>query len=101
MPTTAPCWCWTAPAGTRAASWWSPPASISSSCQPPRPSLQPVERLWPLVDEPVANRTFAALDDLPDVLVIRCQVLRAATRHIKAHTRFWWWPTERRPRKHQ
>ena len=26
------------------------------------PELQPVERLWSLVDEPIANRAFAALD---------------------------------------
>ena len=30
---------------------------------PYSPELQPAERLWPLVDEPVANRHFATLDD--------------------------------------
>jgi hypothetical protein len=60
-----------------------------------------VERVWSLVDEPVANRTFADLEALTDVLVARCQVLRADRSRIKAHTRFHWWPRERRPRFHQ
>jgi transposase len=63
---------------------------------PASPELQPAERLWPLVDEPVANRTFADLDALEKVLVQRCQVLAADHRRLKAHTRFHWWPKERR-----
>jgi transposase len=66
---------------------------------PASPELQPAERLWRLVDEPVANRTFADLDALEDVLVRRCQVLAADRRRLKAHTRFHWWPKERRPRR--
>ena len=31
------------------------------------PELQPAERLWPLVDEPVANRRFEDLDELEGV----------------------------------
>lgn len=58
------------------------------------PELQPAERLWPLVDEPVANRSFADLDALEAVLVQRCQTLRAAPALIKAHTQFHWWPPE-------
>lgn len=66
---------------------------------PASPELQPVERVWPLVDEPVANRTFADLDALEAVLVHRCQTLGANRRTIKAHTHYHWWPRERRPRK--
>ncbi len=66
---------------------------------PASPELQPAERLWPLVDEPVANRTFADLDELEAVLVRRCQVLARDRRRIKAHTRYHWWATERRPRR--
>lgn len=66
---------------------------------PASPELQPAERLWPLVDEPVANRTFVDLDALEDVLVTRCQVLAGDRRRIKAHTRYHWWPKERRPRR--
>lgn len=68
---------------------------------PASPELQPVERVWGLLDEPVANRTFASLDDLETVLVARCRTLRADRRRIKAHTRFHWWPHERRLRRHQ
>ncbi len=63
---------------------------------PASPEIQPVERVWSLVDEPVANRTFADLTDLEDILVTRCQTLRAAKRQIKAHTRYHWWAKERR-----
>lgn len=61
---------------------------------PLSPELQPAERLWPLLDEPVANRSFADLDALEAVLVDRCQVLRTDPVAIKAHTHFHWWPDE-------
>ncbi len=68
---------------------------------PALPELQPAERLWPLVDEVVANRTFADLNALADVLVTRCRTLRADRRTVKAHTHFHWWPHERRRRTPQ
>jgi hypothetical protein len=49
------------------------------------PELQPAEHLWPLVDEPVANRHFATLADLEAVIAERCRRLDAET--IKPHTR--------------
>lgn len=77
------------------------PDGIDLVCPPPAsPELQPVERVWSLVDEPVANRAFADLAELEAVLVARCRTLRADRRTIKAHTRYHWWPRERRPRKH-
>lgn len=63
------------------------------------PELQPAERLWGLVDEPIANRAFADLDELEEVLVARCRTLERARPGIKARTRYHWWPHERRPRK--
>jgi hypothetical protein len=66
---------------------------------PASPELQPVERVWTLVDEPVANRSFAGLDDLEAVLADRCRTLGADRRTIKAHTRYHWWPHEHSPRK--
>lgn len=73
------------------------PAGIDLVPLPPAsPELQPAERLWSLVDEVVANRTFADLDDLETVLVARCRTLRANRRQIKASTRYHWWPRERR-----
>jgi transposase len=57
---------------------------------PYSPELQPAERLWPLVDEPVANRHFATLADLDAVVAERCRRLDAAA--IRPHTAFHWWP---------
>lgn len=61
------------------------------------PELQPAERLWALVDEPVANRAFADLDALEAVLVRRCRTLEADPQRLKAHTRYHWWPVEPPP----
>lgn len=61
------------------------------------PELQPAERLWPLVDEPVANRAFATMDALEAVLVDRCRALEAAPDRLAAHTLFHWWPPDPRP----
>ena len=58
------------------------------------PELQPAERVWPLVDEPVANRAFPDLDTLEAVLVDRCRTLEADPNRLKAHTHFHWWPAE-------
>jgi transposase len=68
---------------------------------PASPELQPAERLWPLLDEPVANRAFADLGELEAILVERCRTLMGDRPTVKAHTRFRWWPRERRPRRRQ
>jgi len=71
------------------------PAGIDLVPLPPySPELQPAERLWPLVNEPVANRTFADLDVLEAVLVERCRTLRADRPTIRALARYDWWPTD-------
>ena len=76
------------------------PEGVRLAFLPPySPELQPAERLWGLVDEPVASRTFADLDELEAVLVDRCRALAADRRTVQAHTRFRWWPRERRRRK--
>jgi transposase len=67
---------------------WLPPYS---------PELQPAERLWPLVDEPIANRVCLDLDALETVLVERCRTLEAEPQRLKAHTHFHWWPAEPPP----
>jgi transposase len=63
------------------------------------PELQPAERLWSLLDEPVANRAFPDLDALEAVLVQRCRSLESDPDRLQAHTRFHWWPPEPRPRR--
>jgi DDE superfamily endonuclease len=61
------------------------------------PELQPAERLWPLIDEPVANHAFPNLDALEAVLVDRCRTLEADPDRLHAHTLFHWWPPEPSP----
>jgi hypothetical protein len=89
-------------AGWHAAGALAVPAGIDLAFLPPSsPELQPAERLWPLVDEPVANRAVADLAELTDLLAERCRALRGQRRQIKAHTRYHWWPRERRKRSPQ
>ncbi len=64
----------------------------------PSPELRPAEHFWPLVDKVVANWTPT---DLEAVLVTRCRTLRADRHTIKCHTRYHWWPRERRRRHAQ
>lgn len=64
---------------------------------PYTPELQPAEHLWPLVDEPVANRHFETLDALDAVLAERCRTLRQDSSLIAANTAFNWWPKTERP----
>ncbi len=67
------------------------PDGITLAFLPPySPELQPAERLWPLVDEPVANRHFATLGDLDAAVAERCCRLNPAS--IRPHTSFYWWP---------
>jgi transposase len=41
------------------------------------PELQPAEHLWPVLDEPLANRYFATLADLERAVADRCRVLES------------------------
>src|SRR5215211_4527864 len=78
------------------------PDGISLVFLPPYgPELQPAERLWPLVDEPLVNRHFATLADLEAVIAERCRRLEAVIAErcrrleaaaIRPHTDFHWWP---------
>jgi transposase len=61
------------------------------------PELQPAERLWTLVDEPLANRAFAGLTEVEAVLVERCRRLETDRERIRSHTHFHWWPPEPLP----
>jgi DDE superfamily endonuclease len=61
------------------------------------PELQPAERLWTLLDEPIANQAFPDLDALEAVLVTRCRTLEADPDRLTAHTQFHWWPPEPSP----
>lgn len=54
------------------------------------PEVQPAERLWPLTNEPVANRTFETLDELEEVVDLRCQALLKQHELIRGLTNFYW-----------
>lgn len=56
------------------------------------PELQPAERLWPLVREAVANRSFEDLDELQDTLVERCLQLVEQSEAVQAATNYHWLP---------
>jgi transposase len=72
------------------------PDGISLVFLPPySPELQPAERLWPLVDEPIVNRHFATLAQLEAAIAERCRRLDAAA--IRTNTEFHWWPKPKRP----
>lgn len=71
------------------------PAGIDLVPLPPAsPELQPAERLWPLLNEAVANRSFTDLDALEAALVERCRMLRADRTTIRNLTRYRWWPSD-------
>ena len=75
------------------------PDGIRLVYQPPRsPELQPAERLWPLVDEPLVNKYFATIDDLDAAVAERCCFLLNAQAVIKSHTNFHWWPKTAKPK---
>lgn len=59
---------------------------------PYSPELQPAERLWPLVNEPLANRAFDTLAALDTVLGERCVYLAEHPAVVRGHTNFHWWP---------
>jgi len=40
------------------------------------------------------NKRIETLDELEDLLVVRCRALSADTRLIRANTRFHWWPID-------
>ena len=57
------------------------------------PELQPAERLWPLSNEPLANRVWTSLDQLEQVQAERCRWLQAHPESIRGRTSFHWWPS--------
>ena len=59
---------------------------------PYSPELQPAERLWPLTNEAVANRHFAALSELETAQQARCAALAQMPDQVRASTLFSWWP---------
>ena len=68
------------------------PEGIHLLFLPPKsPELQPAERLWPVANEAIANRSFESLDELEDQLAHRCRVLASRPDFIQGLTGFYWW----------
>jgi len=59
---------------------------------PYSPEVQQAPRLWPLSNEPLANRVFTSLDELEEVQAARCRWLQAHPEIVQAHTCFRWSP---------
>ena len=67
------------------------PEGITVEFLPPySPELQPAERLWSLVDEPLVNQYFETIDEIEEILVRRCQVLNNMKKEIKDLTNYHW-----------
>jgi transposase len=72
------------------------PEGVSLVFLPPySPELQPVERVWPLVNEAVANRYFRDLEEMMEVVAERCRVLAQDPETLRRHTLFHRWPRMR------
>ena len=56
------------------------------------PELQPAERLWPLIDAPLSNRTFVSIDELEGILSEQCVRLAEQPERIRSMTLYHWWP---------
>lgn len=69
------------------------PEGLHLVAQPPKsPEPQPAERLWPLVNEALANRCFATIEELEAVLAERCLALSAQPDQIAGYRHYHWWP---------
>ena len=56
------------------------------------PELQPAERLWPLLNEGIANRSFPTPGLLERALARRCRQLIEQRALIRNLTCYHWWP---------
>ncbi len=69
------------------------PEGIELVLLPPyTPEMQPAERLWPLLNEAVANDAIESLDALEQRLETRCVTLAGTPETISALTDYHWWP---------
>lgn len=57
---------------------------------PYTPELQPVECIWPLVREAIANRSFDDLDGLESTIIRRCRWLMRHSETVRGRAGFQW-----------
>ena len=61
------------------------------------PPSQPAECLWPVLDEPIANKDFETIEELHAVVAERCLTLDACPGLFKGRANFHCWPKTHRP----
>ena len=67
------------------------PEGIKVDFLPPySPELQPAERLWTLVDEPLVNQYFETIEEIEEILVNRCNTITTMQQEIKNLTNYHW-----------
>ncbi|MEB3281828.1 MAG: transposase [Lyngbya sp.] len=67
------------------------PSGIEVEFLPPySPELQPAERLWKLIDEPLVNECFESLDEIEELLIKRCNILSNMKEEIRNLTNYHW-----------
>ena len=68
-----------------------PPGIFTLFLPPYSPELQPAEKLWPLLHEPLANQLITALDEVERLIIERCRNLYTQPDLIAGCTRKSWW----------
>lgn len=67
------------------------PSGIEIEFLPPySPELQPAERLWHLVDEPLVNQYFESINEIENLLVERCCVVSEMKYEVRKLTNYHW-----------
>ena len=67
------------------------PDGIEIEFLPPySPELQPAEKLWQLIDEPLVNQYFETINEIEDILVERCCVVSDMKDEIRKLTNYHW-----------
>lgn len=58
------------------------------------PELQPVERVWSLIDSAVANRLWETIEALEEAVIRRCGIVREQLSElVRRMTCYRWWPS--------
>jgi transposase len=60
---------------------------------PYSPELQPAERLWTLVNEPLVNQAFDSIEEVEELVYHRCRRLLQQQELIRGLTAYYWLPT--------
>lgn len=67
-----------------------PEGIIEEFLPPYSPELQPAQRLWSLVDEPLVNEHFETIEQMEEVLAVRCRILQKMREEVKNLTNYHW-----------